>query len=87
MVCQSGDLHAPESRLSFIGIAKEVVREEHVNLVNEQDLRSRVLLSLDLDFFLWVSQDEVEDNVSELAILIDIKLADLVESLVLDELS
>ena len=45
------------------------------------------MLSLDFDLFLWVSQDEVENNVSELAILIDIKLADLVESLVLDELS
>lgn len=45
------------------------------------------MLSLDLDFFLWISQDEVENNVSELTILIDIKLADLVERLVLDVLS
>jgi hypothetical protein len=72
MVCQSGDLLAPESRLSLVGIAKEAVREEHVHFVNEEDLRSRVLLSLDIDFFLWVSQYEVENNVPELAILIDI---------------
>ena len=87
MVCQSGDLVAPESRLCLVGIAKEAVREEHVHFVNEQDLRSRVLLSLDFDLIVWVSQNEVEHNISKLTILIDIKLAYLVESLVLDILS
>jgi len=88
VVNQGGDCGVHDCCARFVSITVEIVREENIDLIDQQNLRALIIIQVDLWYLSleFLLEDVGCENATELSFSVDLKFSHFVEGSILDQI-